>query len=78
MRDFQICINVPLKHFDYNRVGVLDSPWCNNFCCTYQALDQGDFYSFDQEMFPFFNLFTTYSHKKIVTTKNSWLPQFCL
>ena len=30
-------------------MGILDYPWCNNPCCTYQELGQGDFYSSDQK-----------------------------
>ena len=37
------------KCFLYSRVGILDSPWCNNPYCPYQELGQGDFSSFDQE-----------------------------
>ena len=44
---------------------LLDSPWCNNSCCAYQELVQGDFYSFEQEKAPFFLIYSLPAHKKV-------------
>ena len=59
-----------LKCFIYSRVGVLDSPWCNNPCSAYQELGQGDFYSFDQEKVTFLLIYSLHTHKKCNQKKN--------
>ena len=56
--------------FTYSRVGILDSLWCDNPCRIYQALVQGDFYSFDQEKFPFLLIYLLPTHKKCNHKKN--------
>ena len=56
---------VLLKCLIYSRVGISDSPWCNNSCRTYQELGQGDFYSFGQENVPFLLIYLLPSHKSL-------------
>ena len=53
-----------LKYFIYNRVGILEFPWCNNSSRAYQQLGQGDFYSSDQEKVPFLLIYLLLTHKK--------------
>ena len=62
--------NALLKCFIYSRVGILEFPWCNNPCRTYQELNLGDFYSFNQEKVPFLLIFLLPTHKKCNNKKN--------
>ena len=39
-----------IKMFSFQQsYGILYSLWCDNFCCAYHELKQGDFYSFDHD-----------------------------
>ena len=49
----------------YSRVGILESSY--NPCRAYQELNQGDFYSFDQEKIPFLLIY--YLPAKNVATR---------
>ena len=72
-----------LKCFVYSRVGILDYPWCNNPCCAYQELGQGDFYSFDQKFIYYLPTKNVTARKTILTSILSvafvteWTSQAC-
>ena len=57
-----------LKYFVYSRVGILDYPWCNNPCCTYQELGQGDFCSFDQKFIYYLTTKNVTARKTVLTS----------
>ena len=52
----------------YSRVGILESSY--NPCRAYQELNQGDFYSFDQEKISFLLIYLLPTHKKCSNKKN--------
>ena len=57
-----------LKCFVYSRVCILDYPWCNNPCCAYQELGQGDFYSFDQNFIYYLTTKNLTARKTVLTS----------
>ena len=69
---FLLFVTVLLKCFIYSRVGILDSPWCDNSCRTYQELGEGDFYSFNQRKVLILSIFY-YVTKKNVTMRKIML-----
>ena len=69
-KTFLLCHTGLLKCFIYSRVGILDSPWCNNPCRAYKELGQGDFYSSNQEKVPILLIYLLPTHKKYNHKKN--------
>ena len=57
-----------LKCFVYSRVGILDYPWCNNPCCSYQELGQGNSYSFDQKRIYYLTTKNVAARKTVLTS----------
>ena len=59
-----------LKRFICSRVGILDSPWCNNSCRAYRELGQGDFYYSIRKKLPCPSIYLQPGQKRYYGKKN--------
>ena len=67
-----------IKMFHLQQSRILDPPWCNNSCRTYQELGQGNFYSFDPEKVWFLSIYLLPTHKKKCNHENVMLTSISL